>query len=317
MMNPLPKPTSSKQPANQLVREFLDYLQVECGLSINTRKAYAHDLHHFYIYLTENTLANPNNDPISLKKLQPRDIEGFLHYCRQRDVSDSTSRRSLAAVRMFCKYLVLTSVLQKDISQSVDPPKNWQRLPSIMNPEATQHLLESPTVGEDRFALRDRAILTMLYATGARASEIADMMISQLSKQLSVIRIIGKGNKERIVPVADRAMKAVRDYFDAGRRGKHVACDGKYIFLSRTGRKLCRIDIYNIVKKYVRKTAMSLKISPHTLRHCFATQLLANGGDLRSVQEMLGHADISTTQIYTHVDAERLRAIHKQFHPRT
>jgi len=211
---------------------------------------------------------------------------------------------------------VMTSVIDKDISQSVDPPKSWKRLPSIMNPQATEELLNSPTVGEDTYALRDRAILTMLYATGARASELADMHISQLGRQLSIIRIIGKGNKERIVPVADRALKAIDEYFAAGRGGKHTVTDGKYIFLSRTGRKLCRVDIYNIVKKYVAKTAMSTKISPHTLRHCFATQLLANGGDLRSVQEMLGHSDISTTQIYTHVDAERLRAIHKKFHPR-
>jgi integrase/recombinase XerD len=217
---------------------------------------------------------------------------------------------------MFCRYLVLESVLASDVSASIDSPRQWHRLPTILDESAVQLLLAAPDASQDTHAVRDRAILVLLYATGTRASELAGLRIDDVNHRLGVVRVLGKGNKERIVPVAEGALAAVREYVERYRSALLGPDSHDLLFLSRSGRGLSREDVFRIVRKYVRRAALRGHISPHTLRHCFATQLLANGADLRSVQEMLGHADVATTQVYTHVDAARLKAIHKKFHPR-
>ncbi len=243
-------------------------------------------------------------------------IEGFLGYCRKLDLADSSVARALAAVRMFCRYLVLQNVLKQDPSVSIDSPKKWTRLPVVLDDQTVRRLMETPDVGRDIHAPRDRAILTLLYATGMRAGELVTLKITDLNPRIGVVRVLGKGAKERIIPVANEAIRVVEKYLQQFRpmlvRGHDEGC----LFLSRTGKKLIREDIFRIVVKYIKRISVRGNVTPHTLRHSFATQLLRGGADLRSVQEMLGHADISTTQVYTHVDAERIKAIHKQFHPR-
>ena len=298
-------------PAESLhhLRAFLDYIQVECGLSVNTRKAYQTDLRHFLSEISEQGAGE-------LSGLSPRHIEAFVRSAREGGLSASSVSRRLAAVRMFCRYLVLERVAKLDVSAGIESPKTWHRLPSVLSDQTVRGLLEAPQAETDPHAARDRAMLTLLYATGIRASELAGLTLGDVSANLGVIRVLGKGSKERIVPVAADALDLVESYVDGVRR--EVVRDPSVgaVFLSRNGRALSRQDVYRIVRKYVARVAPGRGVSPHTLRHCFATQLLSHGADLRSVQEMLGHADITTTQIYTHVDASRLKAVHKRFHPR-
>ena len=285
---------------------FLDYLQVECGLAINTRKAYRRDLTRFLTYFS---------DPLG--KLTARRIEAFMRYCKDDGLAVSSIARTLAAVRTFCKYLVVQGALALDVSAAVEAPKKWNRLPTVLDPRGIDELLACPQEDTDRFAPRDRAILTLLYATGMRAAEIVGLKLCDVNRNLGVVRVLGKGNKERIIPAAGKALDVVREYTETARKAPPgESKTAAPVFLSQTGCSLGREDIYRIVRKYVRRVGLRGHISPHTLRHCFATQLLSRGADLRSVQEMLGHADIATTQIYTHVDSSRLKALHKKFHPR-
>ena len=303
--------TASSLPAESLhhLRAFLDYIQVECGLAVNTRKAYRVDLRHFLSEMCNQSVA-------SLSDISPRHIEAFVRSARSSGLSAATVARRIAAIRMFCRYLVLERVLKLDVSSGIDPPKKSHRLPTVLSDRTVRAILDAPAEGTDRYWSRDRAILAVLYATGIRASEAASLKAVDMNARLGVVRVFGKGGKERIVPVAQRAVDLVEHYTSGPRSDVSADSTAAALFLSRTGKALRREDIYDIVRKYVARAAVSAGVSPHTFRHCFATQLLSHGADLRSVQEMLGHADIATTQVYTHVDASRLKAIHKRFHPR-
>jgi len=311
-MNPGPKAKNRSSPPpeyDRALRGFLDYLQAECGLSTNTLRAYRRDLQRFFACLAGSRFR-------SLTGLRPADIEGFLRHLHREGLAASSAARALAAVRMFCRYLVIDGVLPSDVSDSVESPRKWTRLPTVLDNQTVQTLLKAPDPMQDPYALRDRAILALLYGTGMRASELTGLALSDFNFNLGVVRVLGKGSKERIVPVAERAFELLRQYLQQQRPMLLRRPDTAALLLSRTGRRLAREDIFRIVRKYVRRIAVRGKVSPHTLRHCFATHLLANGADLRSVQEMLGHANIATTQVYTHVDADRLKSIHKKFHPR-
>lgn len=313
-------PTGTKKPTQRSacsprpefathLRGFLDYLQVECGLADNTRIAYRRDLRRFFAYLMGAGVR-------TLERITARNIGGFLRSCKQEGLSAASAARALAAVRMFCRYLVIQRVMPQDVSANVEPPKKWQRLPTVMDDKTAKLLVNCPQLQQDPHALRDRAILVLLYACGLRASELAGLKIGGVNSDLGVVRVLGKGSKERIVPVAARALQIVSQYVQEARPAAPDQRDQAPLFVSRTGAKLRREDIYRIVREYVRRASIRGRVSPHTLRHCFATQLLAHGADLRSVQEMLGHVDIATTQIYTHVDASRLKSIHRKYHPR-
>jgi integrase/recombinase XerD len=288
---------------------FLDYLQAECGLCLNTRKAYRRDLTGFLIFQRDTGVKE-------LSHIVAPQISEFMRSLKRRGLSVATICRQLAAVRMFCRYLVLQRMLPNDVSSVVDSPKKWNRLPTIIDDAASRRLIDTPDAGQDTFGLRDQAMLAMLYATGMRASEIAGLQVSDVNANVGVIRVMGKGSKERIVPVATEALVCLGNYLRVRSQVPPGAADSKSLFLSRSGKKLAREDVFRIVRKYAVRSGVRGNVTPHTLRHCFATELLSHGADLRSVQEMLGHADIATTQIYTHVDAARLRAIHKKFHPR-
>ena len=306
---PAPPAQSWPAGAGMHLRAFLDYLQAECGLATNTREAYGRDLKYFLGHLSDQKVQD-------ISHILPRHVEGFLREAHRGGLAPSSTARRLASIRMFCRYLVIERVLDRDVSAGVNAPKKWSRLPTVLSEESVQSLLDSPQVEQDAYALRDRAMLIVLYATGIRASELTGMKLGDVNHRLGVVRVLGKGSKERIVPLAESAREAVVQYIEQERHRVLRDPAEQTLFVSRTGKPLTREDVYRIVRKYVLRTAQRSNVSPHTLRHSFATQLLTHGADLRSVQEMLGHADIATTQIYTHVDASRLSAIHKKFHPR-
>lgn len=297
-----------KLPMGKLVGQFLDYLTVEAGLAENTVLAYGRDLKDFLEFCRSRKI----ND---IKQVAARDIQSYVVSLAKTSMAESSIKRALAAIRMLLRYGRLIGILQDDFSSILEGPKLWQRLPITANKEKVISLLNAPDPKEEYF-LRDRAILELLYATGLRASELAGLKVSDLNLDIGYLRCIGKGSKERIIPVGKAAVSAVRQYLENQRPSLNKPFSGDFLLLSRTGRPLGRIEIWRLVKKYAARAGMPKNLTVHTLRHCFASHLLAGGADLRSVQEMLGHVDITTTQIYTHVDQERLRKIHKQYHPR-
>ena len=298
----------SELPMGSDTTRFLDYLSIEAGLANNTLLAYGRDLEAFVKYCKINRIRN-------LKQIAPKLIYEYLRILTKEKKSESTINRSLAAIKMFLRFAILTGRLDHDFTSTIEGPKRWQRLPIVCNKEKVFKLLEAP-VEKDPFYLRDKAVLEMLYATGMRASETAGIKISDLNLSIGYLRCLGKGKKERIIPMGNTAMKVMGLYLENFRPTLAKPQSGDFVFLSRTGRPMNRVDIWRIVKKYARRAKMPEKMTVHTLRHCFATHLLTGGADLRSLQEMLGHVDIATTQIYTHVDFERLKSIHKKYHPR-
>ena len=214
---------------------------------------------------------------------------------------------------MFCRYLVIVGHLPSSPAEVISQPKGWHRLPKTISKERVQQLLAGPE-GDTPLALRDRALLELAYATGMRAEELANVKTADINFSVGYLRCIGKGSRERIIPLGRRAAECVQHYIDKGRPSPENSPN--VLFLSRQNLPLSRIDVFRIVKKYARIAGLAGTLSPHTLRHSFATHLLAGGADLRSVQEMLGHVDVTTTQIYTHVDISRLKQVHKKFHPR-
>jgi integrase/recombinase XerD len=308
-----PSPISQPQPSPSPevlahLTAFLDYLQAECGLSANTRAAYQRDLKRFLAFLLDQGTSR-------LSDLSPRHMEAFVRCCIGEGLSVASTRRALAAVRMFCRFLVLQNVLASDVSSTVEAPKGWHRLPTVLDEPAVRMLINTPGGNQDKLGLRDQAMLAVLYAAGLRASELAGLKLPDVNFNLGVLRVVGKGGKERIVPVARAALNLLEQYARAGRTGR-AAGDVQNVFVSRTGRPLTREDVFRVVRKHARASGTRGKVSPHTLRHCFATHMLSGGADLRVIQELLGHVDISTTQVYTHVDSQRLRAVHRKFHPR-
>jgi len=295
-------------PLGRTVADFLDYLMVEAGLSDNTVLAYGRDLREFLRFCAAGGIRE-------IGQLQPRVVQKYLCELAGGPKSENSAKRALAAIRMFLRYAKMRGLIEDDGTEVLESPKTWQRLPIVCNKQQVLKLLEAPSPQEP-FYLRDRAMLELLYATGMRASELAGLKTTDLNLDIGYLRCFGKGNKERVIPVGKMAIAATFDYLRDLRPTLARPQSGAFVLLSRTGRPLSRIEIWRLVKKYAVRAGMPRNVTVHTLRHCFATHLLSGGADLRSVQEMLGHVDIGTTQIYTHVDHERLRKIHKQFHPR-
>jgi len=289
------------------VAGFLDYLTLEAGLSANTALAYGRDLLGFCEFSQSAKIAG-------IAKLEPSHIYQFMKRISKGRAETSVSR-ALVAVKMLLRYGLLTGIISENFLSSLEGPKLWKRLPSVAGKEQVFKLLDAPDP-EDPYYLRDKALLELLYATGARASEVAGLKIKDINFGVGYLRCFGKGSKERIVPLGKIAAKVIQQYLSDLRPQLTKPHSPENLFLSRTGRAIDRINLWRIVKKYALRAGMPRNLTVHTLRHCFATHLLSGGMDLRSLQEMLGHADIRTTQIYTHVDNERLKSIHKKFHPR-
>jgi integrase/recombinase XerD len=295
-------------PLGQNVKNFLSYLTVEAGLSENTVLAYGRDLKGFLEHCKSSNIKH-------LSQIGPIIIQSYLRTLTQDQKGESSIKRALVAIRMFLRYSKLMGLIEDDFTAILESPKIWQRLPNICSKQQVVNLLDAPNPDEP-FYLRDRAMLELLYATGIRASELAGLRLSDLNLDIGYLRCLGKGNRERVIPVGKIAIEATLEYLTKLRPGLARPFSDNFLLLSRTGRPIGRIEVWRLVKKYAMRAGMPRNLTAHTLRHCFATHLLTGGADLRSVQEMLGHVDIATTQIYTHVDQERLREIHRKFHPR-
>jgi integrase/recombinase XerD len=293
---------------DRLIQEYLEHLVVEKGLSANTISAYRRDLLKLQRYV----------DDASGRKLDEADqstIVSFVSSMRRSGASSRSVSRIISAVRGFYKYLVLTKHIKTDPSINVESPRLERRLPNVLTEEEVDRLLSCPG-GSNQLALRDRAILELMYATGLRASEVVSLKVSDVHLDLGYVRCIGKGAKERIVPLGSKAVEAL-DRYIVGPRSSLVARTGdRSLFVNSRGLGMSRQGLWKLVKARVRSAGISRKVTPHTLRHSFATHLLTHGADLRSVQEMLGHADISTTQIYTHLDKSHLKQVYLSAHPR-
>ncbi len=298
----------SSLPLGHNVKDFLDYLRVEAGLSDNTILGYGRDLKSFLKFCKFNKIHRP-------QQIQPGLIQNYLQVLSKNERSESSVKRCLVAIKMFLRFGKLIGFVKDDFTTVLDGPKLWQRLPTVCSKQQIVKLLEAPDASEP-FYLRDKAMLELLYATGIRASEVAGLKISDLNFDIGYLRCLGKGNRERIIPLGKAAVAATMEYLQNLRPRLAKTFSEDFLLLSRTGRAMSRIEIWRLVKKYAIRAGMPKNLTVHTLRHCFATHLLTGGADLRSIQEMLGHVDIATTQIYTHVDHERLRKIHKRYHPR-
>jgi integrase/recombinase XerD len=302
-----PKPLSRENATRRWSEAFTDYLRSECHLAKNTVEAYSRDMRRFLKWLKNRSVVD----------LTIRDLSDFVGYLSDQTLAPASIARHIVSTKMFFRYLQLEGVLTENKVELLGSQKLWQRIPSVMSPAEVDRFLRAPRPIEI-YHFRDRALLEMLYATGCRASEIANLRLRDLNLDARFCKCQGKGSKQRMVPLGDAAIEAIGRYLDRQRPRLASARPDEldYLFLSRSGRPLRREAIWELVKKYALIADVDVSISPHTLRHSFATHLLAGGADLRQVQELLGHASIATTQIYTHVDQSRLKKVHQQFHPR-
>jgi integrase/recombinase XerD len=285
---------------------FLDYLAVEKGLAKNSLSSYGTDLRHFGHYLKDSQL--------DVDRVERVHIVKYFQALRTAGISARSVARALAAIRGLFRFLVAERHLKKDPTENLENPKLWSTLPKSLQPSEVEALLAAP----DRSTpdgLRDAAMLELLYATGLRVSELIKVRIDEVVMDAGFLRTMGKGSKERIVPFGDTARDAIVLYMEQGRPDLDKYAD-PHLFLSRRARPMTRQSFWMKITRYAREANIKAHISPHVLRHAFATHLLENGADLRSVQMMLGHADISTTQIYTHVSRARLQKMYETFHPR-
>ncbi len=291
-----------------LIDQFLDYVSLERGLSVNTRSAYAADLQKFVRFLEAHKIA-------TLNSLTRKQLLDFLLSEKERGLSANTISREFIAIKVWLRYLHQEVLLARNIAEDMDSPKLWKILPETMSLKEVELLLAAPT-GKTAWAMRDRALLEIFYATGLRVSELRALTLDDLHFDAGYLQCVGKGQKERVVPIATQSGKILQDYLEQARPRLNRDPANRTVFLTRRGKPFDRRSIWKLVKRYARQAGINKPISPHTLRHSFASHLLHNGAPLRVIQEMLGHADISTTQIYTHVDPARLKSIHERFHPR-
>jgi integrase/recombinase XerD len=291
----------------RIISEFLEYLRVERGLAPNTLKSYGRDLRQFADYLEEA--------PTSYEEASRTTIVSYLLKLQKEGKATSTIARRLAALKAFYQFLVEEERLKSDPTVDVDSPKQKKKLPKVLTVEEVEQLLAQPEP-KGATGLRDAAMLEFLYATGMRVSELVGLDVDDIDLRSALVRCRGKGSKERLIPLGSMAVKTVEDYLRRGRPELVRNTSTAAVFVNHHGRRLTRQGFWKIVKKYAAKANVDKSITPHTLRHSFATHLLENGADLRAVQELLGHADISTTQIYTHLTKSHLKDVYSRAHPR-
>ena len=293
----------------EIMEQFLNYLSVERGLSSNTISSYRADLVRFVSFLEKHSVK-------SAGEIKKEDLMKYLLTLKDSGLSVNSISRNLAAIKTFYKFLVNEKYVKENVAGILESPKLWKKLPNVLSIDEVARLLGAPD-NRNWMGIRDRASLELLYATGMRVSELVNLKISNLNMDVGFIRCIGKGSKERIIPLGGKAKEAIKRYLDKTRGKLAKGRDQENsLFLTRLGKRMSRQSFWKMIKSYASRAGIKKDISPHILRHSFATHLLERGADLRIVQEMLGHADISTTQIYTHINKERLKSIHHKYHPR-
>ena len=300
------KPMVAKTTEQVWLQSFIEYLSGECHLAENTVDAYHRDMRHFWLWRGERSVLH----------LSISDLADYVDWLHEKQLAPSSLARHIVSLRLFYRYLQLEGILQTNPAELLGSQKLWDRVPQVLSPKQVDMLLASPIPG-DPFWRRDRALLEMLYATGCRASELANLTMHDVHLEEKYCLCTGKGSKQRLVHLGNRAIEAFQAWEEIERNiiVTHFG-DSNYVLLSYRGKKLRRERIWELVKKYAARIGITYQISPHTLRHSFATHMLTAGADLRQVQEMLGHANIVTTQIYTHIDMSRLKKVHKECHPR-
>lgn len=287
------------------VQAYLDHCRIEKGLSFNTIEAYRSDLLRFAGFWRGTGQGAPN----------ARLVGQYLEWLRQGGLDSRSAARHLSALRGFFRFLVREGMLSRDPTEGLKSPHAWRRLPHCLSLEEVERLLEAPD-SVTPTGLRDRAMLQLLYASGLRVSELCQLQLSDVNHEVGVVRILGKGNKQRLTPVGRAALEALRAYLEHGRGRLLKRRSSPYLFVSARGTPLTRQAVWKLLAKYSLRAGLGRRVWPHAVRHSFATHLLEGGADLRSVQLMLGHADISTTQVYTHVMRSRLRQTLDEHHPR-
>jgi len=292
----------------ELIDSFLDYLSVERGLANNTIISYREDLNSYMDFLAGCHIE-------ALSKINKNDITDFMMRQKDRGIASNSIARRLAAIRMFHRFLTRERILKADPTSLIDSPKLWKKIPDALSLNEVEALIAQPNIRLTQ-GIRDKAILETLYATGMRVSEAVNLRLDGVNLDIGFLRCIGKGNKERVIPLGQKAILSIKRYLESARPKLLGKKQSEFLFISRLGKKISRQSFWKLVKKYAKGAAIKKPIRPHILRHSFATHLLERGADLRSVQEMLGHSNISTTQIYTHINKDRLKTIHKTFHPR-
>lgn len=292
----------------ELVDEFLNYLSVERGLADNTIYAYRRDLNKYVDYLKRVRID-------SIKNTTRNQISSFLSAQKDKKLSANSISRNLIAIKVFYQYLLRERYIKGDPASILESPKLWKRLPEVLDVKEMERLLDRIDTSS-RQGIRNRAILELMYATGMRVSEVVGLNLNDLNLDVGFVKCRGKGGKERIVPLGRESSKWINKYLKSV-RPKLSKFDSEHsLFLSRHGKSISRQTLWKIIVKSALRAKIKKDISPHTIRHSFATHLLQGGADLRVVQELLGHADISTTQTYTHIDKTRLKSIHHKYHPR-
>ena len=287
-----------------LLKNFIVYVSVEKGLSQNTIESYSRDL-----FIFEKFLSSKNKDLTTFSKA---DISDFLNKLKDEDYSVTSICRFISSVRGFCKYLLIEKLIKDDPSENLQTPRKWERLPKALSFEDVMSLLDVST-GDAHF-LRDSAMLELLYSSGLRVSELVTLKISDVNFNAGFLKVMGKGSKERVVPINSRALNKIKKYIKELRPSILKNRRSDYLFVTVRGGAMTRQRFWQTIKKCGKQ--IGIELSPHTLRHCFATHLLEGGADLRSVQKMLGHSDISTTQIYTKVTTDRIKKVYLEHHPR-
>jgi integrase/recombinase XerD len=291
-----------------LIPRFLDYIALEEGLSRLTQNAYEKDLTRFAEYADTKGAAAPLD-------VTARMLREYVYHLKDLGLSPASIRRNVSAIRTYFRFLIGDAIVVRDPSERLETPKRWRELPDVLSVEEVKRLIAAPTL-DDNMVFRDRALLELAYGAGLRVSEWISLSVRDLLLEEGLVRVFGKGSKERLVPIGRSAIGAAAVYLRE-LRPKLEKGEGKGIlFLNSRGRPLSRMGAWKILRGYVERAEITKHVTPHTLRHSFATHLLEGGADLRAVQEMLGHVDISTTQIYTHVDREYLRQVHRSYHPR-
>ncbi len=303
------KKTESKQPSSseQLVDRFLDAIWMERGLSPNTLGAYRADLMTLRRGLSENN--------VSIEEAQKADLLEFIAKRVESGAKPRSTARQLSSFRRFFRYIMREGLRDNDPTADIAMPRIGRSLPKTLTEEEVDSLLHAPNTNES-LGHRDRAMLELLYATGLRVSELINLKQSQVNFNQGVLRIVGKGDSERLIPLGEEAQRWLRDFIDGPRMEILLERQTEYLFPTRRGGRMTRQAFWHIIKRYAKKASIGKQLSPHSLRHAFATHLLNRGADLRVVQLLLGHSDLSTTQIYTHVARERLKEIHSEHHPR-